>query len=109
MSIAIELEELFPASAISYTLAEYQIDASKTVGPDASPIMMALGVGGESGEVLEVIKKGNRPGREVDVPHLKEEIGDVMWYLANLAKYYGLSFEEIALDNIEKLQKRYGE
>ena len=90
-----------------YTFYQYQVDAVSTLGPDRNPLMVALGVGGEAGEVLEVIKKGNRPGQEVDVLHLKEEIGDVLWYLAVLADYYDLDLEEIALDNIDKLSKRY--
>jgi len=89
-------------------LDKYQEKAVATLGPDRNPLMMALGVGGEAGEVQEIIKKGHRPGKEVDVPHLKEEIGDVLWYLATLADHYGLSLDEIAVENIEKLQKRYG-
>lgn len=91
-----------------YSFYQYQVDAVSTLGPDRDPKSLALGVGGEAGEVMEIIKKGFRPGREVDVPHLKEEIGDVLWYLAVLADTYDLDFEEIALYNIEKLQKRYG-
>ena len=90
-----------------FTLFDYQIAAIETLGPDRNPLMLALGVGGEAGEVMEIIKKGNRPGREVDVVHLKEELGDVLWYLAVLADYYDLDLEEIALDNIDKLEKRY--
>lgn len=89
-------------------LDTYQKLAVETLGPDGNPLMLALGVGGEAGEVMEIIKKGHRPGKEVDVPHLKEEIGDVLWYLATLADFYGLSLGEIAVENIEKLQKRYG-
>lgn len=91
-----------------YTFFEYQVEAYMTRGPDSNPLMIALGVGGEAGEVLEIIKKGNRPGKTVDVEHLKEEIGDVLWYLANLADYYDLDLEEIAMSNIEKLALRYG-
>lgn len=87
---------------------EYQQQAIATLGPDRNVLMMALGVGGEAGEVMEIIKKGNRPGKEVDVPHLKEEIGDVLWYLAVLADYYGIPLEIAAKDNISKLQERYG-
>jgi NTP pyrophosphatase (non-canonical NTP hydrolase) len=90
-----------------YTLFQYQVDAVGTLGPDRNPLLLALGVGGEAGEVMEIIKKGNRPGREIDIPHLKEELGDVLWYLAVLADFYDLDIEEIALDNIDKLNKRY--
>ncbi len=91
-----------------FSLYAYQLAAVSTLGPDRDIKSLALGVGGEAGEVMEIIKKGTRPDREVDVPHLKEEIGDVLWYLAVLADTFDLDLEEIALDNIEKLQKRYG-
>ena len=90
------------------TLDEYQAFASETLGPDANPLMLALGVGGEAGEVMEIIKKGNRPGRNVDALHLREEIGDVLWYLANLAKHYGFTLNEVGVTNIVKLKERYG-
>lgn len=89
------------------TFNDYQDQCCETLGPDANPLMMALGVGGEAGEVMEIIKKGNRPGKTVDVVHLTEEIGDVMWYLATLADHYGIDLEVAAIENIEKLRKRY--
>jgi NTP pyrophosphatase (non-canonical NTP hydrolase) len=91
-----------------YPFSDYQIEAVSTLGPDRNPLMIALGVGGEAGEVMEIIKKGNRPGNTVDVVHLKEEIGDVLWYLAVLADYYDLDLDEIAMENIDKLRERYG-
>jgi NTP pyrophosphatase (non-canonical NTP hydrolase) len=93
---------------IPFSFEEYQEWAQTTVGPDANPLLIALGVGGEAGEVMEIIKKGNRPGKTVDVEHLKEEIGDVLWYLANLATHYDLDLEEIVFANIDKLEERYG-
>lgn len=87
---------------------EYQIAAVSTMGPDGNPLMMALGVGGEAGEVMEIIKKGHRPGKSVDIDHLHEEIGDVLWYLAVLADHYDLDLEDIAAANLDKLEKRYG-
>ena len=92
----------------AYSLEDYQIDACETLGPDRDIKSLALGVGGEAGEVMEIIKKGTRPGREIDREHLKEEIGDVLWYLAVLADTLDLDLEEIALENIQKLKERYG-
>ena len=89
-------------------LNTYQKEAVSTLGPDRNPLLLTLGVCGEAGEVAEIIKKGHRPGREIDLPHLHEEIGDVLWYLAALADIYGFSLEKIAEDNISKLKKRYG-
>lgn len=93
--------------AYTYTFDEYQDLACETLGPDADPRSLALGVGGEAGEIMEIIKKGFRPGAQVDVEHLEEEIGDEMWYLAALADIYGLSLQDIALKNIKKLKARY--
>lgn len=89
-------------------LNEYQNKAVATLGPDRNPLLLALGVGGEAGEVMEIIKKGHRPDKVVDVPHLLEEIGDVLWYLATLAEYYHLTLDKVAEYNIYKLEERYG-
>lgn len=61
----------------------------------------------ELGEVVDIIKKGSRPGREIDTAHLEEEIGDVFWYLTRLASKYNLNLEGILEWNIEKLEKRH--
>lgn len=97
-----------PTLEYYYPFIDYQQDVLSTLGPDGDPLLLALGVGGEAGEVLEIMKKGHRPGKEVDVTHLKEELGDVLWYIAALAATYGLDLEEIAQENIAKLKKRYG-
>lgn len=107
MNFANENEMIEDAHLYTYTLDEYQDDVVVTLGPDADARSLALGVGGEAGEVLELIKKGHRPGREVDVKRLSEEIGDVMWYLAALADHYDLDLGTIAEENIDKLSKRY--
>lgn len=91
-----------------FTFEDYQIAAVGTLGPDRDARSLALGVGGEAGEVMEIIKKGFRPGKTIDVDHLHEEIGDVLWYLAVLADTYDLDLEDIAIANIEKLEERYG-
>jgi len=91
-----------------YTFFDYQVEAVATLGPDRDARSLALGVGGEAGEVMEIIKKGFRPGRTIDTEHLKEELGDVLWYVAVLADTYDLDLEEIALNNIDKLRLRYG-
>lgn len=68
---------------------------------------MVMGIAGESGEVADVIKKHLYQGHDLDVAHLKEEIGDVMFYIANLANVLELDMEEVLEDNINKLRKRY--
>lgn len=70
----------------------------------------ALGLPGEVGEVLELIKKDRRPGdkrKEVDREDLTKELGDVLWYLTRIATEYDIDLEEIAVVNVLKLRKRH--
>lgn len=74
----------------------------------------ALGLAGETGEVVEKIKKLMRDGSmmtpeqvtEEKKTELAKEMGDVVWYLAQLATELGLSFDDIATQNLEKLMSR---
>jgi NTP pyrophosphatase (non-canonical NTP hydrolase) len=67
----------------------------------------ALGLSGEAGECADHVKKHLFQGHELDRAHLAEEIGDVLWYCAELASGIGRSLDEIAEMNIAKLRKRY--
>lgn len=68
-----------------------------------------LGLAGEAGECCDIVKKHYyQDGREVK-DKLLDELGDVMWYIAETAKAMGFTLEEIAAHNIEKLKKRYPE
>lgn len=73
-------------------------------------IYPSLGLAGETGEVMEKIKKLIRDKNgKIDDEFKKEvgkEMGDVLWYLAQLATEFSLSFEKIAEENIEKLFSR---
>lgn len=92
---------------------EYQDAALRTdntsLSDDDSFAMATLGLVGEAGEVAEMVKKelyhGHHPGRY----EYRDELGDVLWYLAVLADKLGFSLEEIAEANIAKLKKRYPE
>jgi NTP pyrophosphatase (non-canonical NTP hydrolase) len=88
-------------------LEEYQDFCKKGHKPGCGLSVYALGLGGESGEVLDIIKKALRDEKPVDTKHVKEELGDVYWYLANLCTYFGFSIEEVLDDNMKKLQERY--
>lgn len=93
---------------------EYQKQALTTAkfNDDEFKDMMhwALGVTGESGEIAEKFKKIIRDKNgvisEEDKAELSKEIGDVLWYLSVLAHQLGLSFEDVASDNLEKLKSR---
>lgn len=67
----------------------------------------ALGLTGEAGEVADLLKKGIGHGHGVDASKVCKELGDVLWYVAALAQAHGLSLEEVAQANVEKLRARY--
>ncbi len=92
---------------------DYQLEVSKTavypnVGNNFS--YPALGLGGESGEVLEKIKKAIRDDNSTITPERKEELrkelGDVLWYVAQLCNELDLDLGMVAANNIEKLNSR---
>lgn len=68
-----------------------------------------IGLTTESGEFLDALKKHIFYGKELDRVNLKEEIGDLFWYLAIACDELGVEFEPIMERNIEKLKARYGE
>ena len=95
------------------TINEYQELAMKTVNPklnkDEILINSVMGLCGESGEAIDVVKKWFAHGHELDRDHLKKELGDIAWYLAEAATALDLTLEEILEANIDKLRKRYPE
>lgn len=75
-------------------------------------IEKALGLAGETGEVLEKIKKMIRDKNGVfhatpeDIAELKKELGDVLWYLSAIAFYNGIDLDDVATTNLNKLEDR---
>lgn len=69
----------------------------------------ALGLSGEAGEVVDIIKKNVFHDNPLDKNHLTEELGDVLWYLANIASLYSIDLEEVMQRNEQKLRERYAE
>lgn len=63
------------------------------------------GLGGETGEVLEKLKKYVRDGT-LDIPSLEKELGDVLYYLTTITRIFGLSLESVMNGNVEKLTRR---
>ncbi len=68
---------------------------------------VALGLSGETGEVVDALKKHVFYNAPLNRENVLEELGDVMWYIATLLTEVGSSFEEIQQLNIAKLSKRY--
>lgn len=88
---------------------EYQNLAQRTANQD-DPIRLAtaaMGVAGEAGELANIIKKHVSHGHLLDIAHVREEVGDVLWYLAEIASICDFTLEGVALENIYKLQLRY--
>jgi len=92
---------------------EYQKLAEVTVvyPPDLKVIYPTIGLAGETGEVAEKVKKwirdaDRKPMTQEQLDLLKKELGDVLWYLAVLARDLGMTLDEIARHNIEKLHDR---
>ena len=72
-------------------------------------INSVMGLCGESGEAIDIVKKWLAQGHELDKEHLAKELGDIAWYLAETATALDLPLENILQANIEKLKKRYPE
>jgi len=91
---------------------EYQLLARQTAtyNDNYKIIYPCLGLCGESGEVAEKIKKiirdKNNEMTDADREEIKKELGDVLWYIANLALDLNLNLEDIAVGNITKLLDR---
>jgi NTP pyrophosphatase (non-canonical NTP hydrolase) len=69
--------------------------------------VMTAGLGGETGEVLEILKKSERAKKKPDINHLAEELGDVLYYLAMQCNYHKISLVAVAMMNMDKINKRY--
>ncbi|MBQ7374778.1 MAG: nucleoside triphosphate pyrophosphohydrolase family protein [Clostridia bacterium] len=92
---------------------EYQKLAMVTKNPDLKDrdllINSVMGLCGESGEVIDLVKKHVSHGHPLNREKLIDELGDVAWYLAECAEAIGVTLEDVLTHNIEKLKKRYPE
>ena len=73
----------------------------------ANLLHMGVGVSTEANELLDAMKKHTIYQNPLDVENVKEELGDLLFYMSNLMQSVGLSFEEILQHNIDKLSVRY--
>ena len=92
---------------------EYEKLAMTTLNKDIEKedilVNSAMGLCGESGEVIDLIKKHLFQGHELNKDDLVRELGDVAWYLAEAAYALDVPLEEMCIKNIEKLKKRFPE
>ena len=95
------------------TINEYQTLAMKTLNTalDKKQVLInsVMGLCGESGEAIDIVKKWLHQGHALDKDRLIKELGDVAWYLAEAATALGVDLESILSANIEKLKNRYPE
>ena len=92
---------------------EYQKLAARTSGAGGEGerrlMVAALGLAGEAGEFANMVKKLIAHGHAITDETLADELGDVLWYVAEAATARGLNLGEIAQGNVDKLRKRYPE
>lgn len=92
-------------------IEEYQIEAHRSLRMDMPYELtcsnMCMGLAGECGETVDMLKKHIYQGKDLDINDLIEEIGDVMWYVANLCTVNNITLEECMIANADKLRKRY--
>lgn len=95
------------------TFDEYQKLSRKTAiypNKDSNFIYPVLGLTGEAGEVAEKVKKiirdHNGVANDGHKEEIKKELGDVLWYVAQISTELGFSMKDVAVGNIEKLYSR---
>lgn len=95
------------------TINEYQKLAMTTLNKDLSKkdvlINAVMGLCGESGEAIDIVKKHLHQGHELDKDKLIKELGDIAWYLAEACFALNIDLETVLTLNIDKLKKRYPE
>lgn len=103
----------WPADATAPSLSDadiYQAQRAEDNGArnftDAR-VLFSLGLAGEAGEVVDYVKKAIGHGKEMNRETLTEELGDVLWYISQLAHIHGITLSEIMRYNTGKLQARY--
>ena len=99
---------LYKFDKMTLALAKDGADILKNLTPEQANMWhMVTGIGGEAGEIVDCIKKHVIYQKPLDVENVKEELGDLLFYMSNLMQSVGLSFEEVLQHNIDKLSVRY--
>ena len=95
------------------TINEYQKQAMRTLNPelDKKDVLIngVMGLYGESGEVIDIVKKHLAQGHSLDREKMIKELGDVAWYLAETAYALDVDLETVLQKNLDKLRARYPE
>lgn len=90
---------------------EYQEAAMAPLNPALNKkdvlVNSVMGLCGESGEAIDIVKKWLMQGHELDKEHLIKELGDVAWYLAEAATALDVPLETVLQGNLDKLRQRF--
>ncbi len=107
------VKETTSPPSLDYPVLSARLSELEANGANVTQMMTAaFGLSAEAGEFTEVVKKivfQGKPYNEENVFHMKRELGDICWYLAQAFMALDTNFDEILDMNIEKLSKRYPE
>lgn len=96
------------AGLVNRTYSDFVRDLLKKMPTEKEDLLhTAVGISGEAGELLDAVKKHWAYGKPLDMENVREEIGDIMFYLTAMLNVLGLDEEEIIWANVEKLEARY--
>ena len=97
--------------SLDYPVLAARLAQLEANGTNVTQLMTAaLGLSAEAGEFTEVVKKiflQGKPYTEENVFHMKRELGDICWYLAQACMALDTTFDEVIEMNVEKLESRY--
>lgn len=102
--------QTFVEEGMAMTLNDYQKAAERTSGDLTSWDKVrngCYGLNGEAGECIDILKKTEFQGHAFDPMKMVDELGDVLWYVAQLATGLGVTLEYVAQHNVDKLLARY--
>ena len=87
---------------------DYQQLANRTLeGNEHVLTNLSLGIASETGEVIDLVKKYTFQGADLDKDQLQHEMGDVLWYLSQIALWADIDFDDVAKANIKALEQKY--
>lgn len=93
---------------IKYEYPEFVASRAKQLSNHTEDMLhMAVGISGEAGELLDAIKKVWVYNKTLDIENVREELGDLLFYIQGMANLIGTDLEELIKGNMEKLKKRY--
>lgn len=90
-----------------YTVFTKSLDSDNLQLCDLSILHAVLGICGEAGELVDAVKRTLAYHQPLNMSNMKEEAGDLLYYLSRLITNCGWTFDEVIDANVEKLRKRY--